>query len=338
MKKIIVIILLILIFLNCHTFHAKKFIDKKEREYFEIVSPIMTKAEKEIYFNLPFSERKAFWHSFWQIRGGKEVMKEYFTRIAFANQFKNEGRPGWKTDRGYVVRLLGIPQSIEFYDNTTAIEDPRTGELFSDDPFWSPFHNHRVRYYIFYYTNIAGYQLLPIYFVEDYSLDITSKYFRYSSKFTNSYHLWQESAQIISTITRAIQEGKARWSPKGIIQYSKLDMKIKKQNSEIVWIVIFKFQDFTFQVIEKGKDKGKLLLLLRADYYIFRKNDGKNLFAGRRDYKIILKNDEKVIKKDKMIQKLFVKGLIEGRRYIFLTKAINLIDSREYFGMKEFKR
>jgi GWxTD domain-containing protein len=332
MKRIILIFLIVLLLFSL-SFEAKKFQNEREREYFEIVYPIMTKLERKVYFNLPFSERKEFWHSFWDIRGGEQASREYFSRVAFANRyFRGEGVPGWKTDRGYVVRLLGIPNDIEFYDNTTASEDPRTGELFTSDPFWSPFHGRRVRYYIFYYYQIAGYQVLTLYFVEDYS-----SLAPYTSRFTNTFRLWKDSVSMISAIAKAIQEGLIRWSPREFVEYRKLDMKIKRERDRVVWIVKFKFKDFTFRVIvEEGETK--LLLLLSSEYYIFRMRDGKRLYATAKEYRVELPDDEKIIKKDKMIQTLYVKGLFKGKKYLFLTKAVNLIDGRKYFAQKEFKR
>ena len=44
-----------------------------------------------------------------------EALDQYFTRIAIANErFKDEGGPGWRTDRGEVYVTLGEPdQALE---------------------------------------------------------------------------------------------------------------------------------------------------------------------------------------------------------------------------------
>lgn len=64
----------------------------------------------------PTSERAALWREFWQStdpnRGTpeNEALEAYFARIAQANRrFRDEGVPGWRTDRGEVFVALGDP-------------------------------------------------------------------------------------------------------------------------------------------------------------------------------------------------------------------------------------
>lgn len=67
------------------------------------------------------ADRPRLWREFWSATdpvpetGENEALDQYFTRIAIANaRFKDEGGPGWRTDRGEVFVTLGEPdQAIE---------------------------------------------------------------------------------------------------------------------------------------------------------------------------------------------------------------------------------
>jgi GWxTD domain-containing protein len=67
------------------------------------------------------ADRPRLWREFWSATdpvpetGENEALDQYFTRIAIANaRFKDEGGPGWRTDRGEVFVVLGEPdQAIE---------------------------------------------------------------------------------------------------------------------------------------------------------------------------------------------------------------------------------
>jgi GWxTD domain-containing protein len=68
------------------------------------------------------SERPQAWREFWTATdpnpqtGENEALDLYFTRIAIANErFKDEGGPGWRTDRGEVFVTLGEPDQM--YEN-----------------------------------------------------------------------------------------------------------------------------------------------------------------------------------------------------------------------------
>jgi len=68
------------------------------------------------------SERPRLWREFWTATdpnpqtGENEALDLYFSRIAIANErFKDEGGPGWRTDRGEVYVTLGEPDQA--YEN-----------------------------------------------------------------------------------------------------------------------------------------------------------------------------------------------------------------------------
>jgi GWxTD domain-containing protein len=64
-------------------------------------------------------ERNRLWREFWRSTDPdpktpqNEQLDEYFTRVATANaQIKDEGVPGWRTERGEVFIVLGAPDEI----------------------------------------------------------------------------------------------------------------------------------------------------------------------------------------------------------------------------------
>jgi GWxTD domain-containing protein len=65
------------------------------------------------------SDRPRLWREFWAATdpvpetAENEALDQYFTRIAIANaRFKDEGGPGWRTDRGEVFIVLGEPDQV----------------------------------------------------------------------------------------------------------------------------------------------------------------------------------------------------------------------------------
>lgn len=67
----------------------------------------------------PAAERGRLWRQFWQetdpnrATPENEALEAYFARIAVANRmFRDEGMPGWRTDRGEVFVALGEPDEV----------------------------------------------------------------------------------------------------------------------------------------------------------------------------------------------------------------------------------
>lgn len=67
----------------------------------------------------PDEDRPALWREFYKavdpvpITPDNEALDQYFARVAIANQrFRDEGIPGWRTDRGEVFITLGDPDQI----------------------------------------------------------------------------------------------------------------------------------------------------------------------------------------------------------------------------------
>jgi GWxTD domain-containing protein len=77
----------------------------------------------------PASERAALWREFWvatdpnRATPENEALEAYFARIAVANRrFRDEGGPGWRTDRGEVFIALGEPdEMLESSPNQTSV-------------------------------------------------------------------------------------------------------------------------------------------------------------------------------------------------------------------------
>jgi GWxTD domain-containing protein len=73
------------------------------------------------------AERGRLWKEFWRssdpnnATAANESLDDYFGRIVRANaQFRGEGVPGWRTDRGEVLIRLGEPDEV--FDASPASE------------------------------------------------------------------------------------------------------------------------------------------------------------------------------------------------------------------------
>ncbi len=100
---------------------AKEPISDASRQWLEEVVPyIITSREKDVFLSLPTElDRGQFIETFWKKRDPNpqtpenEFKIEYYRRIALANKFFGAGGiPGWKTDRGRLLVLLGPPGEI----------------------------------------------------------------------------------------------------------------------------------------------------------------------------------------------------------------------------------
>ena len=96
-------------------------LDLAAKEDFEdIVTPIITKAEKAIYKSLPdFRARKYFQDIFWYKRNptpettSNPYRADYFERRQISREQFAEGRtPGFSSDRGLIFLLLGDPDDV----------------------------------------------------------------------------------------------------------------------------------------------------------------------------------------------------------------------------------
>ena len=93
---------------------------KAKEDFNDIVEPIITEGEREIYRGLAdFRSRKYFQNIFWYKRNptpattSNPYRLKFFERRQIArDQFAEAGQPGFKTERGSVYLLLGDPDDV----------------------------------------------------------------------------------------------------------------------------------------------------------------------------------------------------------------------------------
>ncbi len=102
-----------------------KDLPKKYRMWLERdVRYIITDRERKAFLKLKTDkQRELFIKMFWKMRDPtpgtprNEYKEEHYRRLAMAEKlFRDEGKPGWMTERGKYYILLGKPQDIERYD------------------------------------------------------------------------------------------------------------------------------------------------------------------------------------------------------------------------------
>jgi len=126
------IIFFILGFLaQAQTKKSIKNLEPKYRKWLtEDVVYIISPKEKEVFLQLESDkEREVFIEAFWKVRDPEpntpenEFMKEHNRRIGYANQYfgKESPGPGWRSDMGRIFIILGEPNSIDRYENSSEI-------------------------------------------------------------------------------------------------------------------------------------------------------------------------------------------------------------------------
>lgn len=99
----------------------------------EDVAYIITQEERDAFKALDSDqEREAFIERFWARRNpnpgseGNSFKAEHYRRIAYANQHFSTSRPGWKTDRGRIYIMWGMPDKIESHPSGGTWERPKS--------------------------------------------------------------------------------------------------------------------------------------------------------------------------------------------------------------------
>jgi len=122
MKKMILPAIFIL--LSALPFYSQSGLPPRYREWLEDVSPIITKAEREVFGRLRTdADRDKFIRFFWRQRdpypdtAENEFYKEYMERVRFADQNfgRESSKRGSQTERGYFYLLLGKPLERQFF-------------------------------------------------------------------------------------------------------------------------------------------------------------------------------------------------------------------------------
>ncbi len=120
-----------LIFLVFSVFSQKENLSQEYRAWLEIVRPIITETEKDIFLLLKTDEeRNRFIQIFWKQRdplpdtSENEFYEEYMRRVRFAdaNFGRQSSRNGSQTERGYYYLLLGSPLDRQIYDTISQLQ------------------------------------------------------------------------------------------------------------------------------------------------------------------------------------------------------------------------
>lgn len=102
------------------------FDEKRLDHRFEKLQYIATEQEKKLYSNLSTGQKRQFLADFWKRRDPNpqtpenEFRDNYLQRLQYADQYSHGNKEGWKTDRGRVLLIYGIPDNIERYPNRVA--------------------------------------------------------------------------------------------------------------------------------------------------------------------------------------------------------------------------
>lgn len=111
-----VLLLLYLISSACYLYRLERKLDPENMEFLNRVRYIITSREERMFLQLPESERPEFRNKFWRDRDPdpeteeNEFKREYFRRMEQADEiFISEGIEGWRTDRGRILVLYGLP-------------------------------------------------------------------------------------------------------------------------------------------------------------------------------------------------------------------------------------
>jgi len=101
---------------GCRLYNLSRRLSPPNKEFLSLVRYIITSEENKMFLELPDSEKEKFKEEFWKRRDTdpdteeNEFKTEYFLRIQEANKkFVGEAKPGWLTDRGYILVLFGPP-------------------------------------------------------------------------------------------------------------------------------------------------------------------------------------------------------------------------------------
>jgi GWxTD domain-containing protein len=148
------------------------------REWLEIVTPIITNSEKEVFFKLKTDrERDRFINFFWKIRdpnpdtAENEFYREYMERVHFADQFFSIGSSGrgCLSERGYYYLLLGKPLERQVFATQSGIWPMELWFYKGDEKYGLPAYFYLLFYqpegmgdYRLYYPGIEGPEKLVI--------------------------------------------------------------------------------------------------------------------------------------------------------------------------------
>lgn len=106
---------------SCRLYNLEKKLNPEDKEFLSKVHYIISKEEREIFLELPDTEKYGFITKFWERRDPdpyteeNEFKEEYYRRIEDANRLFHGHRPGWLQDRGRIYILFGPPSERHTY-------------------------------------------------------------------------------------------------------------------------------------------------------------------------------------------------------------------------------
>lgn len=149
-----------------------------QKDWLEIVTPIITEAEKDVFFKLKTEqERDRFISLFWKVRdpnpdtNENEFYREYMERVNFADRYFSIGssKRGCLTERGYFYLLLGKPRERQVYATHSDIWPIELWFYQGDTKYGLPGYFYLIFYqpegsgdYRLYYPGIEGPEKLVI--------------------------------------------------------------------------------------------------------------------------------------------------------------------------------
>jgi GWxTD domain-containing protein len=150
----------------------------EHKQWLEMVAPIMTKIEREVFGKLQTDEARAkFIQFFWKVRdttpdtSENEFEKEYMSRVRFADQNfgYGTGKRGSLTERGYYYLLLGPPLERHMYTTESQILPCELWFYKGDERYGLPPYFYLIFYqpmgmgeYRLYYPGVEGPEKLVI--------------------------------------------------------------------------------------------------------------------------------------------------------------------------------
>ncbi len=149
-----------------------------QKDWLEMVTPIITGAEKEVFFKLKTEqERDRFISLFWKVRdpipdtNENEFYREYMERVHFADRYFGIGssKRGCLTERGYFYLLLGKPRERQVFATQSDIWPMELWFYQGDPKYGLPGYFYLIFYqpegsgdYRLYYPGVEGPEKLVI--------------------------------------------------------------------------------------------------------------------------------------------------------------------------------
>jgi GWxTD domain-containing protein len=129
------VLILLAVGMGCRTGALRRNLRPEHADFLSKVRYIITRSEEKVFLSLPESKREDFIEEFWKRRNPdpyseqNEFKNEYYSRLETADRlFRNEGKPGWLTDRGRIYILFGPPLD-RIIDPISRNSEERCGEI-----------------------------------------------------------------------------------------------------------------------------------------------------------------------------------------------------------------